>query len=93
MKRLFQNIVLSAVVALSATSCSNRTEEINDYPKSQSYVDSAINKALSVISQLSLKEKLAQLQSGSIYVIKSASDSVGNLNFDTLRKYYPYGMG
>ena len=93
MKRLFQSIVLSAVVALSATSCSNRTDEINDYPKSQSFVDSAINKALSVISQLSLKEKLAQLQSGSIYVIKSASDSVGNLNFDTLRKYYPYGMG
>ena len=57
---LYLSILLS--VAVAASSCSNRSEELNDYPKSQSFIDSAINKAISVVSQLSLKEKLAQLQ-------------------------------
>ncbi|MBQ9214769.1 MAG: hypothetical protein IJ150_12650, partial [Bacteroidales bacterium] len=57
--------------------------------RSGSFIDQALTNAHQIISELSLKEKLAQLQSGSIYVIKDASDSLGNLNFDTLRTYYP----
>ena len=87
-----RNIFLTVAVSI-LTSCSHYSNDMSDYPSGESYIDSAVNNALNIVSQLSLKEKLAQLQSGSIYVIKSASDSVGNLNFDTLRKYYPYGMG
>ena len=87
-----RNIFLTVAVSILA-SCSHYSNDMSDYPSGESYIDSAVNNALNIVSQLSLKEKLAQLQSGSIYVIKSASDSVGNLNFDTLRKYYPYGMG
>ncbi len=60
---------------------------------SHAYMADAQANAREIISRLSIKEKLAQLQSGSIYVIKDASDSLGNLSHDTLRKYYPYGMG
>ncbi|MCF0244823.1 MAG: glycoside hydrolase family 3 C-terminal domain-containing protein [Bacteroidaceae bacterium] len=45
------------------------------------------------ISKLTLEEKLAQLQSGSIYIIEQASDEEGNLSIDSLRKYYPHGVG
>lgn len=66
--------------------CSNQVSIEKQFPE-------AVKNAKEIISQLSIKEKLAQIQSGSIYVIKRASDEEGNLNFDTLRKYYPNGMG
>lgn len=88
--------LIVAAAAFLAASCGGGSDDDfydNPEPAQARYIDTAINKAREVISQLSIKEKLAQLQSGSIYVIKDASDSLGNLNFDTLRKYYPYGMG
>lgn len=97
MKKLSTLFAATAVASLMMASCGggNNNDDITDYPDARQahYIDTALSKAREIISQLSLKEKLAQLQSGSIYVIKDASDSLGNLNFDTLRKYYPYGMG
>ncbi len=95
MKKLLLTAASVAVSLLMLSSCGNqKTEEtVEEDFKNGTYIDQAVAKAREIISQLSLKEKLAQLQSGSIYVIKDASDSLGNLNFDTLRKYYPYGMG
>ena len=96
MKRLLlPAAVLFAALCLFLPSCSQKQAETVDEEdsKSGSYIYQAITKSREIIAQLSLKEKLAQLQSGSIYVIKDAADSLGNLNFDTLRKYYPYGMG
>ena len=95
MNRTTKFLAVAAAATLFAASCSDRADDINYDPDAHKtrYIDTALAKAQDIISQLSLKEKLAQLQSGSIYVIKDASDSLGNLNFDTLRKYYPYGMG
>lgn len=45
------------------------------------------------IGKLTLAEKLAQLQSGSIYLIEQMSDAEGNLSTDSLKKYYPNGLG
>lgn len=45
------------------------------------------------IAKLTLAEKVAQLQSGSIYLLERASDAEGNLSLDSLRKYYPNGLG
>ena len=39
------------------------------------------------IAKLTLAEKLAQLQSGSIYLIEQMSDAEGNLSTDSLKKY------
>ncbi len=95
MKKITKLIAVASAISLMAASCGHQHEELDDFSGAQHahYIDTALAKAQEIISQLSLKEKLAQLQSGSIYVIKDASDSLGNLNFDTLRKYYPYGMG
>ena len=83
-----------AAVTISLHACSNKQSDENFSPtKQESWMTDATNNAKQIIEKLSLKEKLAQLQSGSIYVIKDASDSLGNLNFDSLKKYYPYGMG
>jgi beta-glucosidase len=95
MKKLTKLFAASAVASLMMASCGGGNDDIADIPDARQahYIETALANAREIISQLSLKEKLAQLQSGSIYVIKDASDSLGNLNFDTLRKYYPYGMG
>ena len=89
------NYFAIAAAMVVCQSCANRNGYSTDYPTAQQepYIDSALDNARQIISTLSLKEKLAQLESGSIYIIKDASDAQGNLNFDTLRKYYPYGMG
>ena len=50
-------------------------------------------KTSSLLSTLSLNEKLAQLQSASIYIIEQSSDEEGNISTDSLRKYYPHGIG
>ena len=95
MRKTFTKMLTAAAISIFAVSCSTQSDDFSDYPSTRqtSYLDTAIANARKIVAQLSLKEKLAQLQSGSIYVIKDASDSLGNLNFDTLRKYYPYGMG
>jgi beta-glucosidase len=95
MKKLFFAAAGVAALILTFSSCGQKTEEKPDVENysTGTYIDQALPKVREIISQLSLKEKLAQLQSGSIYVLKDASDSLGNLNFDSLRKYYPYGMG
>ncbi|MCQ2253655.1 MAG: glycoside hydrolase family 3 protein, partial [Bacteroidales bacterium] len=95
-----KNVTLCAAIALAAatmaSSCGQKNQPSgsgNHVQTNMSYMDEARTNARQIIKQLSLKEKLAQLQSGSIYVIKDASDSIGNLSVDTLKKYYPYGMG
>ncbi len=95
MKPYLSKILMAMSAAILASSCAKQKVEDIEYPGTQqmSYIETAISNAKQIVSTLSLKEKLAQLQSGSIYIIKDASDSLGNLNFDTLRKYYPYGMG
>lgn len=91
-KTLLMAVSVAASLTLGISSCSKQ-ESTSAKQQSSSYRNEAVANARKIISQLSLEEKLAQLQSGSIYVIKDASDSLGNLNFDTLRKYYPNGMG
>ena len=96
MKKLFSMAACLAASSLLLWSCGKKNDasDLEEFQsRSESFIDQALTNAHQIISELSLKEKLAQLQSGSIYVIKDASDSLGNLNFDTLRKYYPYGMG
>ena len=93
----FFKSTLAFTAAAIIASCSSvqqpkESDNDNDIVVSDLEKDAIIN-ARKIIGQLSIKEKLAQLQSGSLLVIKAASDEQGNLNFDTLRKYYPYGMG
>ncbi|MCQ2251670.1 MAG: glycoside hydrolase family 3 C-terminal domain-containing protein, partial [Bacteroidales bacterium] len=91
-----KKLTICAAVALAAmlASCAGKPASApSQTGKSNAYMADAEANAMKIIGELSLKEKLAQIQSGSIYVIKDASDSLGNLSFDTLRKYYPYGMG
>lgn len=93
MRKLLLASLGIAALTLSFSGCTkNKASEFSSAPNC-GYREQAAANAREIISRLSLKEKLAQLQSGSIYVIKDASDSLGNLNFDTLKKYYPYGMG
>lgn len=86
-------IYAAALAAITMASSCGQKQASQTQQHEASYIEDARANAKKIISQLSLKEKLAQIQSGSIYVIKDASDDQGNLSFDTLRKYYPYGMG
>jgi beta-glucosidase len=49
--------------------------------------------ARSIISKMSLSEKTAQLQVGSFQLVKKAIKEDGELDFDSLAKYFPYGFG
>ena len=90
-------IAASAVAFLASCGSPQQTEQNKTNNQQETNVSNlekeAIENARKIIGQLTIKEKLAQLQSGSLLVIKAASDEDGNLNFDTLKKYYPYGMG
>ncbi|MBO4244263.1 MAG: glycoside hydrolase family 3 C-terminal domain-containing protein [Bacteroidales bacterium] len=95
-KSIFYSLALTAAISCITVGCTEYQQPARDsydHSSIEREFPEAVDNAKQIISQLSLKEKLAQIQSGSIYVIKSASDEEGNLNFDTLRKYYPYGMG
>jgi beta-glucosidase len=58
--------------------------------KSEKAVDKEIDK---IIASMSLSEKVAQLHYLSFGSIQRFVDAQGNVNADSLRKYFPYGMG
>ncbi|HRZ96576.1 MAG TPA: glycoside hydrolase family 3 N-terminal domain-containing protein, partial [Paludibacter sp.] len=51
------------------------------------------DRASQLLAQMSLGEKIAQLKNCSYDVIKSFVDVKGNVNTDSLKKYFPYGIG
>lgn len=49
-------------------------------------------RALQLLSQMTLPEKVAQLKNCSYDVIKSFVDEKGNVNTDSLKKFFPHGI-
>ena len=50
-------------------------------------------KAANLVSKLSLSEKIAQLKISSFESIKPYINNNGDVNVDSLKKYFPYGIG
>jgi len=57
------------------------------------YVDKPADRAAKLLQQLTLAEKVAQMKNCSYDVIKSFVDAKGNVNTDSLKKYFPFGVG
>lgn len=55
--------------------------------------NAAQKEATILLQKLTLGEKVAQLKNCSYDVIKSFVDEKGNVNTDSLKKYFPYGVG
>jgi beta-glucosidase len=81
--RYFPIYVLASVIFL--LSACRKPTTLND--------DEAVRYANSIIAKMSLEEKIAQLEAGSFINIKKAIAENGDINRDTLVKYYPYGFG
>jgi len=61
--------------------------------KTQKPVEKPEVRAAALLSQLTLHEKVAQLKNCSYDVIKPFVDDQGNINTDSLKRYFPYGVG
>jgi beta-glucosidase len=55
--------------------------------------DKPAERAAKLLHQLTLPEKVAQMKNCSYDVIKSFVDAKGNVNTDSLKKCFPYGVG
>lgn len=63
---------------------------------SGSYKDAAMTpeqRADELLSQLTLGEKVAQLKNYAFPYVKSYTNDKGEVNVDSLKKYFPYGVG
>ncbi|HLP06232.1 MAG TPA: glycoside hydrolase family 3 N-terminal domain-containing protein, partial [Paludibacter sp.] len=59
----------------------------------QNPLDKPDERASRLLAQLTLPEKVAQLKNCSYDVIKGFVDEKGNVNTDSLKKYFPCGVG
>jgi len=78
-------IILFSIIVVSLIAC-KRSSDNSEH-------DEAVRKAKSIISRMTLREKVAQLEAGSFHTLKKAIQPDGHLNQDTLKKYYPVGFG
>jgi len=81
MKRNFYLSLLSLVLLASSSVTGNLIAQ------------TPANRAATLLPQLTLHEKVAQLKNCSYDVIKAFVDAKGNVNNDSLKKYFPYGVG
>jgi beta-glucosidase len=63
------------------------------FGSNQSPVEKPVDRAVRLVAQLTLPEKVAQMKNCSYDVIKSFVDAKGNVNTDSLKKYFPCGVG
>jgi len=81
-----KKLILLSLFFISLTASAANTNEPNTLEK-------PADKAAMLLRQLTLPEKVAQLKNCSYDMIKSFVDTKGNINADSLKKYFPYGVG
>lgn len=81
-KTLFQFIIFLFVFSGNELIASNKPT-----------VQSTAEKARLLLSQMSLGEKMAQMKNCSYEVIRPYVNEKGEVNTDSLKKYFPYGVG